>query len=141
MPKLTTPCWIWPLAPHRLDGRATVKSRYIYRLVYEAAHNVVLDPDEILHHKCETPACINPAHMRLVTRSEHAIEHGKGGDWGQGDKTHCRNGHPYDDENTELVHRSYNGYEYVERRCRICTRETKRRYRERQRDEHSGDRV
>jgi hypothetical protein len=40
----------------------------------------------------------------------------------QREKTHCKQGHPFDDENT---HRRANGH----RECRVCMRDRSRRYR------------
>lgn len=83
-------------------------------------------PDEgaeglICHHTCHNPSCTNPEHIEMMTQSEHMKRHGAGGDWGQADKTHCPQGHPYDEANT---------YHWRnERHCRECRKAAKRRYR------------
>lgn len=96
------------------------RSDYAYRLVYEAATGLPC-PEGVAHHTCENPACVNPHHLQFIPREQHLKEHDLHGDWGQALKTHCPQGHAYDDENTYV----YRG----ERGCRICRREAGRRYR------------
>lgn len=121
----TNECWEWGGSRRTQDGRAIANRTYAYRLVYEAATGEPCPPGSA-HHTCENPGCINPWHLEFVTQSKHAKDHGHGGDWGQAAKTQCRNGHPYDGENT---------YHYVrkdgrkERHCKTCVRDAKARYR------------
>jgi hypothetical protein len=62
------------------------------------------------HHVCETKTCCNPAHMRLLTTSQHRGEHDPS--TFNRSKTHCPQGHPYDERNTLR----YGGRRY----CRAC---------------------
>jgi hypothetical protein len=74
-----------------------------------------------LHHECENPLCINPEHLKPVTRAEHNKIHGKLRE----KKTHCVNGHEYTEENT-AIYRS--GGRKLARSCRTCRRDAGRRY-------------
>ena len=112
-------CWIWTGPSRKDDGRAMASRQYAYRLVYESVTGGPCPPGSA-HHKCENPSCVNPTHLEFVTQTEHMRQHGWGGDSGQAAKTHCAQGHPYDDENT---YRLPNGH----RVCRACRRENKRR--------------
>lgn len=116
---------------HRTDGRPTIRSRYAYRVIYEAATGEPLNPSTVLHHTCGHPECINPWHLEPLTQSEHMKEHGRGGDWGQAAKTHCARGHEYNPENTYIYMRTRDGETVRERHCRECTRINKRAYRQR----------
>ena len=124
-------CWEWPLYGRKEDGRPQVGTarHYVYRIVYQAAGGA-LGPDEIAHHTCGHPWCINPFHIEPGQQADHIRGHGLTGDWGQADKTHCPAGHPYDEANT-YVHKRSDGR--VERHCKACRREAKRRYRDRAR--------
>jgi len=71
---------------------------------------------------CRNRACCNPAHLEPVTRAEN-VRRGMGGaNWAA--KTHCPQGHPYDDENTYVNPRG-------SRNCRTCATESAKRYRAR----------
>ena len=122
-------CWEWPGTRRKKDGRAMAgRAFYAYRAVYEAATGAPC-PSGSAHHLCENPGCINPMHLKFVTQGEHLAEHDLAGDNHQADKTHCPQGHPYDEANTY----HWNG----ERHCRICRREAKLRYLARYRATHN----
>jgi len=36
-----------------------------------------LDDDEVPHHLCWNPSCINPQHVQIVTKAFHARIHGR----------------------------------------------------------------
>lgn len=70
-------CWLWDNV--REDGYGQywpTKSKRVYAHVfaYESEHGPVPEGLE-LHHECETPECVNPAHLRPLTHREHAAAH------------------------------------------------------------------
>lgn len=113
------------------DGRPTDNSgegspRYVYRDLWEAERGPLPD-GIILHHTCETVWCINLDHLAPMTQSEHAAIHlAERNRQRAAEATHCKNGHPWSEENTRWVNSSRDG-RY--RRCLICSREAKMRYR------------
>lgn len=112
-------CWQW-LGSLSVSGYGTIQLKgstvQAHRWIYE--HTVGLIPDDlVIDHLCRNRACINPAHMEIVTRAENT-RRGLRGEL----MTHCANGHPFNEENT--IPRSPAGG----RRCRICRRETLRRH-------------
>ena len=76
-----------------------------------------------LDHLCRNRACINPAHLEPVTRSEN-LRRGEAGGW-QRNKTHCVNGHAFTQENT------YIRPDGTGRECRTCQAAAHERYRAR----------
>lgn len=122
------PCWLWEASCDQYGyGRLGVWKkgktvpRQAYRIAYELSVGPIAD-GLTLDHLCRVPACVNPAHLEPVTKSENERRGLRGVL-----TTHCPQGHPYDAANT-----------YVDpkggRRCRICARTANReRYRSRTR--------
>lgn len=110
-----TGCWVWQRYVNekgygkiQADGRSRIAHRYFYEL-----HKGPIPAGMHLDHLCRNPSCVNPEHLEPVTPQENTargIEH-------NGAKTHCPQGHPYDEQNTKLVRRSDGG---TARRCAIC---------------------
>ncbi len=119
-------CWEWlgccamGYGSFWFNGRYMKAHRYAYEtLIGEVPIGLELD------HLCRNRRCVNPNHMEPVTRGEN-IRRGLLPDIGrqyQLSKTHCPQGHPYDEQNTYL-RPDRNG-----RDCRICRREAGKRWR------------
>ena len=100
-------------------GDGTRKIEYGHRLAYLLHHGAIpagLDLD----HLCRIRACVEVAHLEAVLHVVN-VRRGLAG-WNTREKTHCPQGHPYDDENTVIVHRGRG------RSCRICQRAAGRKY-------------
>lgn len=127
------PCWLWTvyLRPNGYGAfRWQGHGQHAHRCAYELLVGPIPEgmvPD----HLCRVPACVKaianeqgPAHLEIVTPLENA-RRGTAG-WVNRAKTHCPQGHPYDEANT---YRSPSG----RRVCRACqrkaSRESKRRTR------------
>ncbi len=117
-------CWIWQsgLNPggygqFRFNGRQVGAHRAAY-LMFRGpiAHGLDLD------HLCRNRACVNPAHLEPVARSEN-LRRGEVGQWNRATER-CPKGHPYDEANTYHDPRGWRG-------CRMCRNEAARRYKRR----------
>jgi len=87
-----------------------------HRVAYE--HFVgPIPPGHQIDHLCRVPSCCNPDHLEAVTPAEN-VRRGLLGAL----KTHCKNGHPWTDEN-KIRHGK--GFE-----CRECNRDRSRVRRE-----------
>jgi hypothetical protein len=104
-PEPYSQCWIWTGAM-RNHGYGAIGDNLAHREFYQ--HYIGLIPDGMhLHHRCDTPLCVNPAHLQLIRPADHPVITWAG-------KTHCRNGHLRTDANT---YRRPNGT----RLCRECS--------------------
>ena len=116
----STGCLIWTHKSLSKEGYGQVwsggKKWLAHRLSFTLARGPV-DPALDLDHLCRNRACINPDHLEPVTRGVNV----RRGDsprlsaLRQTSKTHCRNGHPYSEENTYVRPRG-------DRLCRTCHR-------------------
>ena len=121
-----TGCWIWTASRNwagygrivigsRTTGRKSVSA---HRLSYEL-FNGKLYPGMDVCHTCDTPACVNPNHLFLGTRSENMQDMVSKGRARKPDSTkaECRNGHALSGVGP----------------CAECSRQSSRRHYERNR--------
>lgn len=111
-----TECWEWQGPDNgvgygkiKVDGDFLYAHRYGYELfVGEIPDGLVID------HLCRNPSCVNPWHLEPVTQR---INSQRGS---RATRTHCVNGHPYNEANTYIYPKT--GH----RQCRACNRERER---------------
>lgn len=94
----------------------TGKNLAVHRVVYEAEVGPIPEGMTI-DHLCFNRACVNVRHMEVVTRGENARRAAHRNPIATANlaKTHCPQGHPYDEENT---YTPPSGGRY----CRTCGR-------------------
>lgn len=128
----TDTCWIWTAYQCEGYGRfgiGTAGNRTMacaHRVAWELVHGPVPDGLE-LDHLCRNPSCVNPDHLEPVTHQEN-VRRGLAAVLGgqrQRAKTHCPQGHPYDERNT------YRSPATGKRQCRCCRTAATRRYQDR----------
>lgn len=114
-------CWIWQLSTNKGYGRAKFEGRhqYAHRIAWELTNGPIPD-GLVVDHMCFVRACLNPAHLRLLTVSENAA--GKPPGFAERKRrTHCKRGH---DLAVEARHKPDG-----RRECGVCHRERNRSYR------------
>lgn len=90
----TDSCWLWTGARKGRRGYAQGYGFFnacegenkivnAHRFAYEELVGPIPDGHQ-LHHLCDNPPCVNPAHLKPVTDAEHKERHRM---------THCREGH------------------------------------------------
>ena len=108
-------CWEWQ-GYRNACGYGVMRHNRKSALVHRAAWEVEFGPVPaglVVCHHCDNPPCANPGHLFLGTVRENALDMtAKGRSAGQ-KRTHCPQGHPYDEMNT---YRKPNG----KRCCRTC---------------------
>ena len=125
-------CWVWQGSRSR-HGYGRImrfgKMQHAHRMVWDLLVGPI-DPGLVIDHLCRNKACVNPEHLEPVT-NEVNVMRGEGPTARNARKTHCPQGHPYDETNT-YVHKNGRG-----RSCRECarTRISERRRRARQNQE------
>ena len=68
-----TGCWIWT-AYTGPDGYGRISVNDRPMLAHRASYTVHVGPIPeglVVDHKCHTPACINPAHLRAITQKQN----------------------------------------------------------------------
>ena len=130
----TETCWLWQGKPNT-SGYGTIRDggrkHRVHRIAWEWANGPIPDGMLVLH-SCDTPRCVNPAHLSLGTvRDNNYDRDAKGRTKTPARKTHCIRGH-------ELS--GYNLYTFFDRKlgltaraCRACAnmRQNARRRRNR----------
>jgi hypothetical protein len=120
----TEACWLW-IGPLKSDGYAYTWDGRRHQLVHRLAHELWIGPIAEglqVDHLCKTRNCLNPKHLEAVTplvnvrRSSSACAA----------KTHCPQGHPYDEANT---YRPRLARGVAARVCKKCSADRQRRAR------------
>lgn len=129
-------CWPWTghIAP---SGYGVHSQARAHRVAFECISGPI--PAEItIDHLCHQPEeceggddcphrrCCNPAHLGLASAVSNAMR-GNSPAAKNARKTHCPQGHPYDEVNTYIRQ----GHRY----CRECGRERNRKYQQRRRSQ------
>lgn len=122
---LSTPC-VPTYSYLDRDGYGYKYRRMAHRVAYEEAYGPIpegMTIDHVCHNAdlsckggatCPHRACINPQHLEAVPIAENIGRI-------RGRKTHCPQGHPYDEANTILQEGKYKS-------CRTCARAAQRRH-------------
>lgn len=110
-------CWLWSYPVSR-NGYGQIGRRGAHRVLYEELIGPI--PDGLhIDHLCRIKVCVNPWHMETVTCRVNILR-GEGLPARNARKLACPRGHTYD-----LV------LSTGSRWCSICSREARRRHRER----------
>ena len=128
MPEPNSGCWLWVGTVNDRgygtfwNGKKTYRA---HRFSYEMHIGPIKEGLEI-DHLCRIKTCVNPDHLEAVTHRENVLRGNAGQEFAekQRSKTHCPQGHPYSGNNLYINPLGHRG-------CRICKKDTMRRFYER----------
>lgn len=123
-------CWLWtanrlPSGYGVFGGGRGIGTILAHRFAYALAHGPIPEGATI-DHLCHTRECVRAEHLEAVSQ---AVNNGRArGNQFQRNaaKTHCPQGHPYDEGNTYILARD--GGTRTQRVCRICNNAAARAY-------------
>ena len=123
---------VWNKADCRFIISTDGRTYKVARLVAEAFHGSPPFEGAVVMHLDENSANNRADNLRWGTKSENQKDRVRNGIHNNSNKTHCKRGHEYDEENTYLDTRN-------KRACKTCQREHSRRYdaAKRQRQQHN----
>ena len=109
-------CWLWKGYKNKHGyGIWTRGGGFSHRRIYEYLIGEI--PEGLqLDHLCRNPPCCNPQHLEPVTAYENQYRSPISFVTLNSKKTHCPQGHEYNEENTYI---RPNGH----RKCKACNRE------------------
>lgn len=116
----TKSCWPWTAylkdGYGRLfteNGKSPVEA---HRFSYEL-HSGKIPGGFVIDHICKNPSCVNPRHLRAVTKRINSIENSISVSAVNAQKTHCLRGHEFNEGNT-IARKTRFGH--PARACRRC---------------------
>lgn len=125
IPEPNTGCWLWIGrsdgaqnygiidVPRNKHKEFTRRSQRAHRISWYL-HRGTIPANMWVLHKCDTPACVNPAHLFLGDRQANIDDMMAKGRQNQQKKTHCSRGHVFAGENVFMN-------KYGRRVCRECS--------------------
>lgn len=98
VPGLIGPCWEWAGGSSKGYGHSRIEGKAIrvHRYAWEQKNGPIPE-GMVTDHRCRNRACCNPDHLRLVTNRTNTLENSEGEAAKNAAKTHCKNGHPFDE--------------------------------------------
>ena len=118
-------CWNWQ-GSFQSRGYGQIMDNYkqvfVHRYSWKLSNGPIPDGLCILH-KCDNTTCVNPDHLFLGTNKDNSIDMSNKGRHANSKKTHCPNGHEYNEKNTYLWLKKDGK---SDRSCRTCRRDRKR---------------
>lgn len=121
--KKTETCWLWTGDVDKTSGYGRIafnKKRFYAHRVFYSIFKGKIGENLCIDHICRVRNCVNPEHLRAVTKQINTIENSIGAGAINRNKTHCKNGHEFNKENTYYIPKGNGKW----RACKECSRQT-----------------
>lgn len=119
-------CWLW-LAATSPTGYGLTGLRAGPALAHRAAYEAYVGPipaGRVVCHRCDTPSCVNPAHLFSGTQMDNIRDCASKGRMAGQQLTRCKYGHEFTPENTRAIRPG-------QRECWECKRRINREWKRR----------
>lgn len=110
-------CWTWTGGKNENGyGKFHIgrKQYYAHRISF-SVFRCDIGTGLIIDHTCKNTSCVNPEHLRQVTQKTNMLENSESVSYYHSLKTHCPQGHEYNESNTHIKKKGI-------RECRACDR-------------------
>lgn len=100
-------CWEWmayvqPCGYGLFRPNPNANMELAHRISYEMVNGKIKE-NFVIDHICRNRKCVNPKHLRQVTRSQNSLENSISPSAINKEKTHCNNGHEFSIKNTRVT--------------------------------------
>lgn len=111
-------CWDWQssISPNGYGKFSIDNYPHSAHVLSYKYFNSDFDSNLCIDHICMNRKCVNPNHLRQVTRAINNTENAGGTAAINKQKTHCSRGHEFSKENTQIKKGKSGTY----RRCKVC---------------------
>ena len=134
-------CWEWTAAANSKGyGQFSIGgvSKSTHKISY-IIHKGEIPDGLMICHTCNNPPCVNPNHLYAGTGKDNAQQAAKEGRLASQQKTHCKAGHEFTEENTALYKQKKRG-NALTRVCKTCKKiNDKRRVNTPERQKYSAE--
>jgi len=115
-PNMDSKCHEWTAYKNNYNyGQIKINKKSVgaHRLAYQLwVGPIPADKPQVNHH-CDNPPCVNPEHLYAGTAKENMKDRDVRGRNHESKKTHCKNGHKFNQANTRIDKNNV-------RHCREC---------------------